>query len=204
MNPRNALVLPILVAGLLCVIVRAEESKPDNDGFVRDWLMLAPSALPDDQTASEAIDKQQIPSEGKLQPKEGEKTKLGDKELTWKAVKAKEFDVDFNDILASDNANCVGYIVTYIVCDQEHAGLTLLMGSNDEGKVYLNGKEVVKSDQPRTLDQDSDSAENITLNKGVNTIVFKVINESNNWQACLRFKDKGGKVFKDFTVRTNP
>jgi hypothetical protein len=46
--------------------------------------------------------------------------------------------------------------------------------------------------------------EKLTLNKGVNTIVFKVINEVNNWQGCLRFTDKGGKPVTDFVVKLSP
>ena len=84
------------------------------------------------------------------------------------------------------------------------ADLTLLIGSNDEAKVYVNGKELVKFDQTRTIEKDSDKAEKVTLKKGVNTVVFKVLNEKQNWQACLRFKDKDGKAVTGFTVRTAP
>jgi len=77
----------------------------------------------------------------------------------------------------------------------------LCMGSNDEAKVYVNGKEVVKFTETRTIEKDSDKAGGVTLNRGVNLIVFKVINEVNNWQACLRFKKSDGSVIKDFTVK---
>ena len=200
-----------LLAALLCVLLvslfttpaRAADAKPDDEGFIRDWLMLAPASIPESGGAEE-IDKKQIADEGALKPKEGDKQKIGDKELTWKAVKAKDYYLDLNEALGSANENVVGYLVAYVVCDKDMPDLTLLMGSNDQGKVYLNGKEVVKNDQGRTIDKDSDKAEKITLNKGVNVIVFKVINELNNWQACLRFADKAGKPVTNYVVKLTP
>ena len=198
-----ALSCVLLVSFFATLAARAADAKPDDEGFIRDWLMLAPASIPESGGAEE-IDKKQIADEGALKPKEGEKQKIGDKELTWKAVKAKDYYLDLNETLGSANENVVGYLVAYVVCDKEMPDLTLLMGSNDQGKVYLNGKEVVKNDQGRTIDKDSDKAEKITLSKGVNVVVFKVINELNNWQACLRFADKAGKPVTNYVVKMTP
>jgi hypothetical protein len=165
--------------------------------------MLAPFSI-GEGTATDELDKKQIADEGAIKPKPGDKQKVGDKEQTWTAVKAKDYYLDLNETLKTDNADVVGYLVAYVVCDKEMPDLTLLMGSNDQGKVYLNGKEVVKFDATRTIEKDSDKAEKVTLNKGTNTIVFKVLNEQNNWQACLRFKDKDGKPLTGITVKTAP
>jgi len=193
-----------LVVSLFAVVVRAADAKPDDEGFIRDWLMLAPSPLPADAQAGDEIDKKQIADEGAIKPKAGDKQKIGDKELEWKAVKAKDYYLDFNKTLGSDNTEVLGYLVAYVVCEKEMADLTLTMGSNDQGKVYLNGKELIKFDQTRTIDKDSDKAEKVTLNKGVNVIVFKVINQENDWQGCVRFKDKDGKGVTGFVVKTGP
>ena len=75
---------------------------------------------------------------------------------------------------------------------------------NDQGRVYLNGKAIFKFTEARPLEKDSDKVQNLTLNKGVNTIVFKVINENNNWQGCLRFTDKNGKPVTDCAVKLSP
>jgi len=181
---------------------RAADAKPDEEGFIRDWLMLAPAPITD--AGGDEIDKKQIPEEAALQPKTGDKQKIGDKELVWKVIQAPDYHVDFNKTLGTDNENVVGYLVAYVFCDKAMPDVTLLMGSNDQGKVYLNGKEVVKNTEGRTLDKDSDKAEKLTLNKGRNTIVFKVINETNNWEGCIRFKDKDGKPVTNFVVKTAP
>lgn len=184
------------------VVGRAADYKPDDEGFIRNWLMFAPIKL--EGSGADEIDKQQLKDEGKLQPKEGDKAKAGDTELTWKAIKAADAFFDVNEILGSQNDNVAGYFVAYINVPAEKKDVTLLMGSNDEGKAYLNGKEVVKFDGSRSFEKDTDKAEGLTLRKGINTIVFKVINESNNWQGSIRFTTKDGAAIKDFKVQLTP
>lgn len=188
---------------LPAVSLRAAEGKPDDEGFVRDWLMLAPAPIPEGSGQDE-IDKKQIADEAAIKPKAGDKQKVGDKELEWRVYRAPDYHVDFNKAIGSDNEDVVGYLVAYLACDKEMTDVTLLMGSNDQAKVYLNGKEVLKNGDGRTLDKDSDKADKLTLNKGVNVVVFKVINEKNNWEGCLRFKDKDGKPLTGYTVRLDP
>ena len=203
---RNALAVSTcaLLLSLSAFSARAQDAaKPDAEGFIRDWLMLAPFSIPESSGADE-IDKKQIENEPALKPKAGDKVKIGGREEAWKAIKAKDYNVDLNATIGTANEDVVGYLVTYVVADKDMPDLTLLVGSNDEAKVYLNGKEVIKFDQTRTVEKDSDKAEKLTLNKGVNVIVFKVINEMNNWEACLRFTDKAGKPVTDYVVKTRP
>ena len=55
------------------------------------------------------------------------------------------------------------------------------------------------------LEQDAEAARNITLNKGVNVVVFKIFNEEgSDWQACLRFTDTGGKAVSNLFIRLEP
>jgi len=204
---RQALRLSTCAVVVLClsaaVTVRAQDAKPDTEGFIRNWLMLAPFPIPESSGADE-VDKKQIENEAALKPKAGDKQKVADKEATWKAVQAKDYNLDLNDAVGTPSEDVVGYLVTYVVADKEMPDLTLLIGSNDEAKVYLNGKEVIKFDQTRVIEKDSDKSDKVTLNKGANTVVFKVINEKNDWAACLRFKDKDGKPVTDIKVRLKP
>jgi hypothetical protein len=79
------------------------------------------------------------------------------------------------------------------------------MGSNDQGKVYLNGKVLLKTSDPRTLEQDSDVANNVMLKKGVNVVVFKIFNEGgSDWQGCLRFTDANGKPVTNVAIQLEP
>ena len=180
------------------------QAKPDAEGYVRDWLVLAPIPLGQENAGADLIGKDQIEKEASLAPKAGDKIKVNDKEFTWKSVHTKDSSFDLNAILGGPNENAAGYLVAYLVCDKELSDLTLLIGSNDQGRLYLNGKEVFKFTETRALEKDSDKVEHLTLKKGVNTIVFKVINENNNWEGCVRFTDKGGKAVTDFTVKLSP
>jgi hypothetical protein len=79
------------------------------------------------------------------------------------------------------------------------------MGSNDQGKVWLNGKLLLKTTEPRGLNQDDDVARNVTLSKGVNVVVFKIFNEGGeDWQGCLRFTDASGKAVTNVLIRLEP
>ena len=57
---------------------------------------------------------------------------------------------------------------------------------------------------PRSLEKDANKAPGQALNAGVNVLVFKVINETNNWQGCVRLVDKDGKALSDVKVKTEP
>jgi hypothetical protein len=203
MSRAFALLAGLVLCASLCGPARGADAKVDDEGFVRDWLMLAPFSIAED-SAAEEIDKKQIDKEGDLQPQAGDKIKIGDKEQAWKAVKAKEYNLDFNQVLGKQNEDVLGYLVAYVVADKEMAGLTLGIGSNDQAKIWLNGKEVYKFTDTRTIDKDTDKVKDVTLKQGVNTIVFKVINQKNDWAAALRFLGKDGKPVTGLVVKTAP
>ena len=180
------------------------EFAPRRDGFICDWLLLAPIQLPSTSDGAEAINKEQLPKEGLLKPMAGDKVTVGGKELTWKPIQAKDYFFDLNVILNQDTEKTVGYAVTYVRTEAERSNLMLKMGSNDQGKVYLNGKLLLTATEPRSLDQDTDLARNVTLNPGVNVVVFKICNEGNDWQGCLRFTDAGGKAVTNLVIQLMP
>jgi len=51
----------------------------------------------------------------------------------------------------------------------------LLVGSDDGVKMYLNGKQVLKSPVERRFAADQDVVQGIALNAGLNVLVIKVI-----------------------------
>jgi hypothetical protein len=200
MNIRLVSLLPLLGAAIAPAL--AQNGKPDREGFIRDWLVLAPLSI-GDSGGTYAIDKKQFAEEAMPAAKDGAKQKAGDKELTWKKTTTKDFFLDFKELHPDQSEHVVGWAVAYVVSPDEKSGLTLKMNSNDQGKVYLNGTELVKFTETRTLEKDAeDSAANVTLKKGVNTLVLKVANEENNWQGSVRFMDKAGKPVADLKIET--
>src|SRR5579859_5869274 len=104
----------------------------NEEGFITNWLLLAPIRLEDNQSGTDALGKQQIKDEAKLQPKAGDKVKADGKELVWKAYKAKEHLFDFNDFLGAQTEDCVGYAVAYIHAPDALKGVKLQIGSDDQ------------------------------------------------------------------------
>lgn len=198
---RPVQVLTLLLIASVLPSLRAAET--DAEGFIKEWLMLAPIDVSDGNGGGEEIAKSQIPDEGKLAPKEGDKVTVKGKEMAWKKITAKEYYFDVNEILGEMLSNVAGYFVVYVDAPAEIKDVKLQMGSNDQGKVYLNEKAIVTFAEGRTIDKDQDNAV-VTINKGVNKLVFKVINDSNNWQGCIRFTDKDGKPVKGFTTKLAP
>jgi hypothetical protein len=175
----------------------------NEEGFITTWLLLAPIPLDENQSGADALGKQQLKAEAKLRPKAGDKVKVGGKDLVWKAYKAKDHFFDFNDFLGAQTEDSVGYAVCYIHAPGELKGAKLKVGSDDQCLVYLNGKEVIKNADARALEKDQNTAE-VTLNKGVNVLVFKVVNEKIDWSGCARFMDKDDQVIKGLKVTAVP
>jgi hypothetical protein len=201
----------IAVGALLLSIVAvrsapgSDEFAPDKSGFIRNWLLLAPIQLASDADGGEAMDKNQIPDEGQLKPKAGDQVTVSGKQFTWKKVKATDNILDLNGILSEQTDKTMAYAVSYVRAEAERKDLQLKMGSNDQGKVILNGKVLLKTTDPRTLEEDSDVARNVTLNKGVNVVVFKIFNDGgSDWQGCLRFTDASGKAVTNLVIQLEP
>ncbi|MBI5770549.1 MAG: hypothetical protein HZA93_22420 [Verrucomicrobia bacterium] len=194
------LVLPLLVGASFAL---AQNGKPDAEGFIRDWLLLAPCPIESGNGAGE-IDKKQFATEAQPAAKEGASESVNGKSLTWRKISTPAFYIDFREFNPKEPEQVAGWAVAYVVVSADKSGLTLHLNSNDQGKVYLNGKELVKFTDTRTLEKDAeDKATGVTLKKGVNVLVLKVINEENNWQGSVRFFD-GAKPFTDFKVATAP
>ena len=183
----------------------AADQKPDDEGFIRHWLILAPIPLDAGQDGAAGLKKEQVAREAGLKPKAGDKVKIGSKELEWKKYEAGDHLVNFNAHLGGENVeDSVGYAVTYVVTDRDVTGVRMKMGSDDQAKVYLNGKPVLVNEEARATDKDQDTSEKLTLTKGVNVIVFKVVNEKVDWSGCIRFVDASDKPVTAIKVRLEP
>jgi opacity protein-like surface antigen len=175
--------------------------KPDAEGFIRNWLVLAPVAIEGESGASE-IDRDILKGEAAIAPKAGDKIGVGGQIVGWQAHQTSDYFIDFLQSFGGTRGEYVaGYAVAYINADEEMK-VTLALSTNDQGKAWLNGKQVFKFAETRTLEKDTDRTD-VTLVKGQNILVLKVINEVNNWQACARFL-KNGEPVKNLQITTAP
>jgi hypothetical protein len=171
--------------------------RPDADGFIRHWLVLAPLGIDGESGAAE-IDREFFAGEATTKPKANDAVRVGTSYYVWQEHQSADYFIDFRESFGAALADyAAAYAVTYVTAPEEMK-VTLTMGSNDQGKVWLNGKEVVKNIIGRGLERDADRAE-VTLVKGQNQLVFKVVNETNNWQGCIRFL-RGNTPVQDLTI----
>ena len=197
----------VAACGLAAAVVAVEDKKADDkkkaiddDGFIREWLLLGPIPLPEGESQGDAVDKEKVKDEAKLAPKDGDTVKIDKLELTWKKQVCEDYFFDLNKHTGEVKEQAAGYAVTYVVADEEKKDVTLKIGSDDGCKVWLNGKEVGKAPDDRALEKDQNSFDKLTLKKGENVLVIKVCNGIVDWTGCARFVDKDDKPVKGLTV----
>jgi hypothetical protein len=95
------------------------------------------------------------------------------------------------------------FMVTYVECDDDIPNVIMAVGSNDQGRIYFNGVDIYAFTEARPLVLDADKGK-VTLKEGINTIVFKIINEQNSWQGSMRLLDRSGTPLKNIRIRTSP
>ena len=174
-----------------------------NDS-IKQWLILAPINLATGQSGGQGLDIEQIEIEGRLMPKAGEARSIGAGELKWRAVALTNEVIDFNALLGHETDHSVAYAVCYLRSEAEQRGLQMLVGSNDEAKVFLNGKQVYKCPVPRPFVAEEDTVPDLALNAGLNVLVFKVVNEALDWKGSIRFTDAQGNQVKGIKVTLDP
>jgi hypothetical protein len=198
------------LAGLLglslFVVCTALAARPDptgldSEGFIQRWLVLAPIASAAGDSGSDALTKQQIKDEARLKPKAGDKLKVDGTELTWKTHTCTDYLLDFNFILNGTTEDSVAYAVTYISAPDVMKDVKMKIGSDDECKIWLNGKEVFKFTDERAAEKDQDVVD-VHLQKGVNILVAKVVNVHADWSFCVRFSDKKDKPLTNLKAST--
>jgi hypothetical protein len=132
---------------------RQRIARARDEGAIKRWLILSPIMLATNQTGPQGLDIQQVEGEGQLRPKAGDATSIDGRELKWRAVTSESDDyvIDFNAVVAQLTEHSVAYAVCYIRAESEQHGLQMLVGSDDEAKVYLNGKGALQNCHPAPL-----------------------------------------------------
>lgn len=172
-------------------------------GFIQDWLVLAPIPLQAGRIGAAAVECEQIPGEGGLRPRAGERVPVAGQEFTWRARYGDEPVLNLNRVVGRPSNNSVAYAVCYVMSATERSDLLLQVGSDDEAKVYLNGQEVYKYTRPRLV-LGLDPSGPFTLRNGTNVLVLKVVNETGLWECCARFIDPEGNPAKGLRISLAP
>ena len=188
--------------------IRERARRAQDPGAIKQWLVLAPIAFEGGEVVGSggvALGQEQVSGEAHLRPRAGDRVRLGQHELVWSALQQEDYVINFNQVLGEITEWSAAYAVCYIHSETAQTGLRVKVGSDDQAKIYLNGKEIYRSDAPREYAPDQDLVTTgVELSAGLNVLVFKVINETLEWLGSVRFTDAAGQPVKGISVTVAP
>jgi hypothetical protein len=183
---------------------------PNAEGFIQRWLLLEPINKPNrsntvftDSYIRKAFDTLYFANQFTILPKDGEKVKVGQQELTWHALDSKNFNVKlfrFAYGLSKPIYGVVFWTVTVVNSPREMKNVRMAIGSNSASMWWLNGKEAAILSGDRRMVMDDVVSTRLTLNQGKNIIRGAVINGPGMSDFCVRFLDENGAPIKDLTI----
>jgi hypothetical protein len=175
------------------------------DGFIRRWLILEPIRVPGQLTESAvrtAVEKD-FPVPAAPLPRDGDKFKAGDSELTWHAVDTLNYNVNlyhFAYALTKPTTNVLFWAVTVVNAPREMSGVRLAIGSNAASVWWVNGKEATALYNDRQAVIDDGVSKRLTLNQGANVIRAAIVNAGGATDFCARFLDENDRPIKTLTA----
>jgi hypothetical protein len=216
----RALILVCLV-GAATAMTRAQDARPpaptlsrpasptkaaDSDGFLRRWLVLEPirttTSLADSAVRT-LITTEHFPNQLTTLPRDGERVKAGDAELTWHAIDSTLYNVNlyhFAYALAKPTSNVLFWAVTVVEAPREMRGVRLAIGSNAASVWWMNDEEVIGLYNDRQSVIDDGVSKRLTLKRGANVIRAAVVNGGGATDFCARFLDADDRPITAVTV----
>ncbi len=170
-------------------------SPPDEEGYIRDWLMLEQILTGE----KDALNREYFAGDKTAVPNAGEKVTVDGKELAWKYFPATAAVIN---LAFANGKKSVYYCVAYIDCNADIPDLHLRIGgSHDSSRWSLNDRELIRVNAARGLDRELCVSEPVTLRQGRNVLRAKVVMDG--WPGggfCARFVDKDGKPIGDYNI----
>lgn len=112
--------------------------------------------------------------------------------FSWKPLNVDDVSgkVDFARTFENDGS-LGAYLYAELVSDREQ-NAQFKIGSNDECFIHLNGEKVFEFARGRVWEPDQNEAF-VTIKKGVNRILMKVLNSGGAWASSLRITNLDGR-----------
>ncbi len=164
--------------------------------FIKHWLVLGRIPSPFSETSLDTDFLVKEGGETRIIPQEGMKHTLQDgTTIEWlQLTAAKHFNnwafqgrrIDLDKIFGDDpDAVCYAYTT---IESPKHQKVTLGIGSDDSIKIWVNGIEEYRHHTSRPCRVDEDMVD-ITLRKGINSILLKITQNAGGWCFYFRVKD---------------
>jgi hypothetical protein len=185
---------------------------PDADGFIQRWLLLEPISKPNrsntvftDSYLRHAFDTLYFPDQFTVLPRDGDKVKVGESELTWHALDSRNFNIKLFRFAYGLHKPVYGVLfwaVTVVNSPEEIKNVRMAVGSNSASMWWVNGNEAVLLSGDRRMVMDDCVSTRLTLSKGKNIVRGAVINGPGMSDFCVRFIDEKGEPVRNLTITT--
>lgn len=189
----------------------SEVMHPDDDGFIRRWLLLEPIDKPNrsntvftDSYIREAFTTEYFPGQFTVLPEDGDHVTVGKQKLTWHALESNLFNVKLFRFASKLHKQVYGVLfwaVTVIDSPEDIPNVRLSVGSNSASMWWLNGEEAVMLSGDRRMVKDDCLSKRLTLKKGKNILRGAVINGPGMSDFCVRFLDEQGVPVRNLTIK---
>jgi hypothetical protein len=160
--------------------------RPAARKFIREWNLVGPF---------EAADLDDLPTvyppETEAAPAKSYKGKNGDT-VKWRTFRAGESGYVRLDDLIRPNEQAIAYGLAYVLSPDDRDA-TLLVGSDDGVRVWINGEIVHTNPVYRAAEPDLDRVP-IRLKKGWNKVLVKDLQGAGGWGFYVRIADPEGAL----------
>lgn len=154
---------------------------PCAQRYIREWNIIGPFDAPDMSWLHKSY-----PPEKELSLSE-EYPGKDSKKLKWETASADKSGFIPLQRMISPNERAVAYALAYVYSPDDREA-TLLIGSDDGIKIWLNNEPVHMNPAYRGAYPDQDKIK-ANLNKGKNTLLLKVLQGGGGWGFYARFVD---------------
>ena len=182
--------------------VPSEEAiKPDEQGFIRRWLLLEPISLPN-RTNTVFVDSYVREHLDTDWNKDGF-TLPEDAKDGWHALDSKLFNVKLYRFAVGTDTGRYGMIcraVTVIDVPEDIENVRLAAGSNSASMWWIDSEEVLILSGDRRMVMDDGASERLTLKKGRHVLACSVINGPGMSDFCVRFIDEKGNPVLNYDI----
>ena len=176
----------------------AQPAQPDDQGFIRRWKLMEPSAVD--------VRSNVIFTNTWLRNKfDEELAKLPKQKAKWHLLDSENYNVKlfrFAEKYGKQTYGSFFWCETVIDCPEEMADVRLAAGSNGASMWWLNDQEVLLLEGDRRMVEDDGTSARLTLKKGTNVLRCAVINGPGLSDLCARFIDEKGNPITNYRVIT--
>lgn len=206
------LLMSICAKGQYFTEPKSANSQPDENGFVRNWLLLEPINKPNpsnvvfvDSYLQENLCKEFYKDQFKKFPIDNQKVKVEKQTLKWHELQSTDYNIHLYRFATQRELQRYGVIfnaTTVIDCPKDIENVRLSVGSNSASIWWIDGKQTLILSGDRRMVVDDCMSERINLSKGKHVIRGVIINGPGMSNFCLRFVDEKFNAVKDFLVYT--